>query len=354
MRLLVTILVVLLIGIAAWAMVGRNGAGAEQPTVVVTRGTIVRKAVAAGQVEPAQETQVNTQLAGFVRKLHAELGQKVAAGDAICEVWPALTEQDLLRAERGLQQAVEGEQAAKEFVDGEHVLAGLTRFLQGERNLERMQRSAERGRRSAEETLRLLREGKVEIDGRVIDFVVRAPVGGHVLQVVRQGDPVTPASSYGLGTVIAVLGDLEQPVFRGTVDEIDIGRLRVGMAAKLTVGALPGVELAGTVKELGLRARRQDNAALFDVRIAVTPLSGVLLRAGYSAVAEVEIARADDVVVVPERCVAQRAGAAFVSVADGSGGVRERQIELGLGDGLQVAVTSGLSAGERILDRAPR
>jgi HlyD family secretion protein len=321
---------------------------------VVARGTIVKKAVAAGQVEPMQETQVNTQLSGFVRRLHAQLGQKVAAGDPLCEVWPALTEQDLLRAERGLQQALEGEQAAKEFVEGEHVLAGLTRFLQGERNLERMQKSAERGRRNAEETLRLLREGKVEIDGRVIDFVVRAPVAGHVLQLVRQGDPVTPASSYGLGTVIAVLGDLEQPVFRGTVDEIDVGRLRTGMAAKVAIGALPGVDLAGTVVELGLRARRQDNAALFDVRIAVTAPAGVLLRAGYSAVAEVEVARLDDVVVVPERCIAQRGAGSFVTVVDAHGAAQERQVELGLGDGLQVAVTAGLSAGERVLERAGR
>jgi HlyD family secretion protein len=57
---------------------------------------------------------------------------------------------------------------------------------------------------------------------------VRAPVRGHVLQIVREGDPVTPASTFGIGTVIAVLGDLDQPVFRGTVDEIDVGRLREG------------------------------------------------------------------------------------------------------------------------------
>jgi HlyD family secretion protein len=351
MRLL-TIAVLLLAVLAAvfWPRTGTTAA----PTVAAVRGTVVKRAVASGQVEPIQETQVNTQLAGFVRTLHARLGAKVTAGDPLCEVWPALTEQDLLRAERSLQQAVEGEEAAKEFHDGDHLLGNLTRMLQGQRNLDRMQRAAERGRRSAEETLRLLREGKVEIDGRMVDFVVRAPVTGHVLQLVRQGDPVTPASSYGLGTVIAVIGDLDRPVFRGTVDEIDVGRLRDGMAAKVTLGALPGVELQGTVIELGLRARRQDNAALFDVRIAVTPRPDPLLRAGYSAVAEVEVARADDAVVVPERCLLHRGGRAFVVVprADGSG--EERAVELGLGDGLQVAVTSGLQAGELVLERPER
>lgn len=331
-----------------------TAATAPIPAITVTRSTIRKQAIAAGQVDPIQETQVNTQLGGFVRTLHARLGEKVQAGDPLCEVWPALTEQDLLRAERSLLQAIEGEEAAREFHDGEHLLAALTRMLQGGKNLDRMQRAAERGRRSAEETLRLLREGKVEIDGRVVDFVVRAPVTGHVLQIVRQGDPVTPASSFGIGTVIAVLGDLDQPVFRGTVDEIDIGRLQLAMPAVVTLGALPGVTLSGTVRELGLRARRQDNAALFDVRIALEPVPGLLLRAGYSAVATVEVARADDVLVLPERCIHHRDGAAFVTVRHRDGSTAERKITLGIGDGLRIAVTDGLQDGELVLEHGIR
>jgi HlyD family secretion protein len=226
--------------------------------------------------------------------------------------------------------------------------------MQGERNLDRMQKSAERSRRSAEESLRLLREGKVEIDGRTVDFIVRAPVDGHVLQLVRQGDPVTPASSYGLGTTVAVLGDLDQPVFRGTVDEIDIGRLQVDMPAKVTIGALPGVELRGKVVELGLRARRQDNAALFDVRIALEKAANVALRAGYSATAEVEIGRAAEVVVVPERCLVHRGGQSFVRVLGADDVAEEREVRLGLGDGLVVEVKQGLAAGDRVLEASAR
>jgi HlyD family secretion protein len=325
-----------------------NGAA----TVRVERGAVVRKAVATGQVEPVHESQVNTHLAGFVRKLHAALGQKVAAGAPLCEVWPSLTERDLLAAERSLQSAIEGEETAQEYKRGDHVLAQLTRFLQGERNLDRMEQAAERNRRSAEESLRLLRDGKVEIDGRTIDFVVRAPVAGHVLQLVREGDPVTPASSYGVGTVVAVLGDLDQPVFRGAVDEIDVGRLRVGMEARVTLGALPGTELRGTVQELGLRARRVDNAATFDVRIALQPAAGVLLRAGYSAVAEVEVARADGVAVLPERVV-QFDGGPHVWRAVPGGEPQRTAVELGVSDGLSVEIRQGLQPGDVVLERAP-
>jgi HlyD family secretion protein len=355
MRLRFALPLLVLVAVAAWLGYGRNAATATNPAAVpVVRGTIEKRAIASGQVDPVQETQVNTQLAGFVRTLHTQLGRKVVAGEPLAEVWPALTEQDLLRAERGLQQAIEGEQAAKEFHEGEHLLASMTRLLQGQKNLDRMQQSAQRTRRSAEESLKLLREGKVEIDGRIVDFVVRAPVAGHVLQLVRQGDPITPASSYGLGTVLAVIGDLDQPVFRGTVDEIDVGRLRPGMAARVTLGALPGVTLQGTVLELGLRARRLDNAALFDVRIQLQPRADVLLRAGYSAVAEVEVARADNVLVLPERCIVHRGGSSFVNLLLPDGKTDERAVKLGLGDGLLIEVQDGVREGDLVLEPTAR
>ena len=349
-RILFALLVLALIGFGGFTLWNKGSLASELPTVAVTRGSVVRKAVATGQVDPEQESQVNTHLAGFVRKLHVKLGQKVAAGDPLCEVWPSLTERELLSAERSLQAATEGEEAAQEFVQGDHLLARMTRFLQGERNLERMERSAQRGKKSAEETLRLLREGKVEIDGRTIDFVVRAPVAGHVLQLVRFGDPVTPASNYGLGTVVAILGDLDAPIFRGTADEIDVGRLQVGMKARVTMGALPGVELSGTVAEIGLRARRLDNAAQFDVRVALTPSAKITLRAGYSAVAEVELTRVDDALLLPERCVQFRGDKAYVLVPAERGASEERRIETGVSDGLVVEIKSGLKDGERVVE----
>ncbi len=352
LRVVFALLVLGLVSFGAFTLWSKGSAASELPTITTTRGSVVRKAVATGQVDPEQESQVNTQLAGFVRRVHVALGQKVAAGDALCEVWPSLSERDLLGAERSLQAATEGEEAAQEFVQGEHLLARMTRFLQGERNLERMERSAQRGKRSAEEALRLLRDGKVEIDGRTIDFVVRAPVAGHVLQVVRRGDPVTPASNFGVGTVVAILGDLDVPVFRGTADEIDVGRLQVGMQARISMGALPGVELSGTVSEIGLRARRLDNAAQFDVRVALQPTTKVALRAGYSAVAEVELARVDDVLVLPERCVQFRADQAFVLLPGDKGKSEERRVETGVSDGLVVEIKSGLKDGDRVIDRS--
>lgn len=336
------------------AFVACSSRSESNPTIAVRRGTLAKLAQATGQIEPDHEAQVNTHLSGYVKTLYVTLGQRVAAGDKLAEVWPVLTEQDRLRAERDLQQAIEGEEAAKEFVNGEHVLSYLTRIMQGPRTVGRMEKAAERGRRSAEESLRLLREGHAEIDGRTIDFVVRAPVAGHVLALsARVGDPVTPASTYGTGTALVTLGDLGAPIFRGTADEIDVGRMKVGMAAKITLGALPGVVLEGTIQEIGLRARRQDNATVFDLRIAVKPSADVVLRSGYSAVAEVELARATDVLVLPERVVADGGGERSVWRKKADGSAERVVVKTGIGNGLDVEIREGLAEGDQVFERAP-
>jgi HlyD family secretion protein len=347
----VLLVVLLLLALAALFTFTSTRAKAEgPPPAAVQRGTIVRRAVAVGQVEPEHESHVNSQIGGVLRQLMVKLGQRVNAGDALAEVRPVLTDQDLLRAERAVAQAKEGEEAAREFTEGSHVLSHLTRFLQGKDNLDRMRRSAERGRRSAEEQLRLLREGNLEVEGHKIDFVVRAPVAGHVLALpAREGDPVTAASTYGLGTVLVTLGDLDRPVFRGTVDEIDVGRLREGMAARVTLGALPGVVLDGRVLELGLRARKQDNASVFDVRLAVTPRAGVQLRSGYSAVAEVEVGRAENVLVLPERLLVFRGDQVLVRVPGAGGTSEQRPVQIGLSDGLTVEIREGLKEGDLVV-----
>src|SRR5262245_33696112 len=114
------LLVVLVLGAVAAAFTFLSTrAKAEAPAPhTVRRGTVVRKAIAVGQVEPEHEAQVNSQIGGVLRQLMVKLGQRVKAGDPLAEVRPVLTDQDLLRAERAVQQAKEGEAAAREFTDG--------------------------------------------------------------------------------------------------------------------------------------------------------------------------------------------------------------------------------------------
>ena len=198
----------------------------------------------------------------------------------------------------------------------------------------------------------MLRNGTASAENRTVDFIVRALVAGHVLEVrQREGSPVVPASAYGTGTVFMTLADMGRLLFRGTVNEIDVGRLREGMAAQIKVGALPGTVLAGTLAEIALKAQERNNAMVFDVVLDVVVPPDTVLRSGYSAVADIEIERRDDVLVLPERAVEFRDGAAFVLLAGSGGGSQRREITAGLSDGLTVEIVRGLAAGDEVFER---
>ena len=355
MRSLVLLLILPLVLLAAvgawWAL-----APAPEPSwreLPVTRGEVSRDAVAVGRLEPIFEIPVTATNGGVVTQVFVELGQWVEVGDPLLEVRPVLTDRQRLSAERQLAAAREAELAAEELRAGENLMGGFMRMFQGDKSMERLREAAARGRSSAEEQLQLLLDGRGAVEGHVIDWVVRAQAAGHVLELKAElGMPVVPASEFGAGTELCVLGDLAHPVFRGTVDELDAGRLREGMAARVSLGALPEVELPAQVLEISLRGDRQDSTVVFPIELQVQPPPGLVLRSGYSAVARVRTQQVSGEIVIPERLIRFVEGQARVRVRGADGAPSWRDIELGLGDGLQIAVTSGLDTQDVLLEPA--
>lgn len=354
MRTLLLLLVlplVLLAAAGAWYAF-RPADGPTWREVALTRGSVVREAVAVGRLEPIFEIPVTPTNGGVVTRIFVEPGQRVAQGDPLVEVRPVLTDAQRLAAERALAGARDAEADVLDIQRGANLLGKTMRLLQGRDSLDRMKTGAERARSSAEEQLTLLLEGEVQVDGLVIDWIVRAPNAGHVLQLDAEvGMRVVPASTFGAGTPLCVLGDLDRPVFRGTVDEIDVGLLREGMAARVTLGAVPGARLSGTLTEVSLRGERRDSAVSFPVELAVERPEGLVVRAGYSAVARIEVARVDDALLLPERLVTFDGDAASVLVRGDDGEPVARTVELGLGDGLVIEVRDGLAPGDDVLER---
>jgi HlyD family secretion protein len=210
-------------------------------------------------------------------------------------------------------------------------------------------------RKQAEERLELLKSGKAIVDNRVVDFIVRAPVAGTVLEIKqREGTPVVPASTYGFGTVFITLADMSQLLFRGTVDEIDVGRISEGMPATIKIGALPNIIVTGKILEIALKGLERNNAMVFDVLIDLDAPPATVLRSGYSAVADIEIECHADVLALPERLVEFRSGKSYVLVPGAHGKSAPKEVSTGLSDGLTVEIVSGLAEGDVVLERAAK
>jgi HlyD family secretion protein len=162
-------------------------------------------------------------------------------------------------------------------------------------------------------------------------------------------------TNYQPGTELCSLADMKSLRFKGTVDEIDVGKLSSGMAAEVAIGALPDAKIAGEVLRIYPKAKKEGNATLFDIEIAIAPDPAIVLRAGFSATASIRIRDRRQVLVLPERLIIFENRKRFVEVP-GNPGEKPRKVEIqtGLSDGLNIEILSGLKEGDTVVEKPPR
>ena len=362
-RFLAVCVVLALVGVGGYAWIqGREDEPSPFETVDVERGDIVEKAVAIGQIEPRIEFEVKSKIAGIVQKAYVDVGDVVAPGDPLIEIVPDPTPTELVEAERALESAESAFRRAEAEWERQRRLAdeGITTRDAAEESREVYEQARiERERRR--DALQLVREGRIQGRGRAMESVIRAPAAGIVLsRSVDPGDPVVPLTSYQEGTELVTVADMSDLIFRGTVDEIDVGKLRLGYPARLSIGALPEAEVTGVLARIAPQAIEEENAKLFEIEIELDPATDLELRAGYSANADVIIREVAGVLVIPERLVAFDDSGdephAFVEIPPDTpeGEPRKIPIRTGLSDGLRIEVIDGLSEGDAVVERPPR
>ncbi|NIR43328.1 MAG: efflux RND transporter periplasmic adaptor subunit [Gemmatimonadetes bacterium] len=356
-KLTIAVVAVVAVGSAAAAAV-RNGDSSDEDvrTVEVEHGAILDKALAVGRIEPEVEISVKSKISGVVSREFADVGDFVRAGDPLLEIKPTPTPLELVESRRQLElRQLELDNLGKELNRKRSLLEqGL--ISQNEYDLaERAYGEAELNLKLAQERLALLEEGKVTISDQSVDAIVKSPINGFILEKnVEIGDPVVPLNPYQEGTVIMSMAEMNALIFRGTVDEIDVGRLREGMPVEIKIGALPGSKVTGRLSKISLKARTDDNSTVFPIEIELDRSNDVVLRAGYSANADIIIDRREDVLMIPERLIDTSGDTARVTVLLPSGEREERTITTGLSDAINIEIIDGLEEGEKVVEPPPR
>jgi len=363
------VVIVVLSGVAvggyAWYH-GREPDDQGLTLVEVSRGEIVEKAVAVGQIEPRVKFHIKSKISGIVSRCAVEVGDAVLNGDALFEIAPDPTPTELVAAEREFESRESAYRRAEAdwkrvselsrqgIISGDEVDSSREAFEQARIQLERTR-----------DNLALIREGRIDGRGDSMESIIRAPAAGILLERnVDPGDPVVPLTSYQEGTELATLADMGDLIFKGTVDEIDVGKLQLGLPARLKIGALPDAVVTGMLTRIAPQAIERDNAKLFEVEIELDPASAVTLRAGYSANADLIILEKQDILTIPERLVhfveedtnGDEGESTWVELPGDAPGAEPRRvdIETGLSDGLNIEVVSGLNEGDQVVQRPPR
>jgi HlyD family secretion protein len=354
---------VLIVGVAVigytWVQNGKSDDGGLE-LIPVTVGSITEKAVAVGQIEPRVKFEVKSKISGIVKRCAVEVGDRVETGDPLFEIVPDPTPTELVEADRRLDVSRSAFNRARADWDRSSKLErqGIISADQLDISREAFELSKIE-LASAEDNLNLIRDGRIAGRGKEMESIIRAPAGGILLtRSVDPGDPVVPLTSFQAGTELATLADMRDLIFKGTVDEIDVGKLAVGAEARLKVGALPGTEVTGRLSRIAPQATEEDGARLFEVEIELDPAEEIVLRAGYSANADLIIREKTDILLIPERLVLfeEEGARTFVEVPGDRPEAEPRKIEIetGLSDGLSIEVVGGLEEDDKIVQRPPR
>ena len=360
-RLKVSLGVLVLAGAGAAVFLATRDADATNggiTTVTIEKGTIVDKALAVGQIVPDQEIQVKSQISGRVKEALVEVGDAVEVGQALFSISPEPTPLELADQERAVQMVHSQYEQAESDLDRHRSL--FTTGILSKDSFDTKQREFDQARiRLAQERdkLALLKEGRIARRSGGVDSVIRASAAGTVLErKVNPGDPVVPLTTFQDGTVLMTIADMSTLEFRGTVDEIDVGKLREGLPVRIQIGALPGAAVTGEVTKISPKAHEEEGATLFDVEAAIKSSGEVRLRAGFSANADVIIQEKKDVLLVPERLLIRESDKVFVEVpgAQPKDPPTKKEIQVGLSDGLNAEVVGGLAAGDKVIQRPPK
>ena len=354
------ILIAVVVVVAVLVFMGIKGSGSKQQSNNSARaemGSIVDKALAIGQIEPRNQISVKSKISGIVKQVFVEMGDSVRKGNLLVEIQPDPTPLEYAEAKRQVEiDSVNYDNQRKEL---ERVSELLAKKLVSQQEYDQYSRSAgeaELRLKLSQERFSLIERGRTNIAGKKVESVIRSPIDGTVLERrINVGDPVVPLTSYQAGTELFTLADMEELIFRGTVDEIDVGKLSVGMPAVLKIGALPNDTIQGVLYKISPKARKEENSTLFDLEIKITQTGPSMLRAGYSANADIIITKKDSILVIPERLVEFVEDTAFVQVKDStSGEIQRKPIKTGLSDGLNTEVTEGLKEGEILVEKPPK
>jgi HlyD family secretion protein len=361
-KLIWTGIVIIFIGIPAAYLYHQNSGGPQTSdqtkTVEVVRGGITEKALAVGTIEPEHQIEVKSKVSGVVKRIYAQPGEYVRQGDPLIEVQPDPTPLEVAEAKRNVELTEIQVNTIRQNLQRQAQL--LERGMVSNQSFEETERQFDDAMirlQMNRERLELLESGRVSIGGIEIESVVKAPISGYILErMVDIGDPVVPLTSYQAGTAMMRIADMSTLIFKGSVDEIDVGKLFEGMQVELKIGALPGAIILGELSRISLRATKQDNATVFPVEIRILDTRGQILRAGYSANADIIIKRLEDILIIPERLISFRDNMAYVNVLvdETAGTTEEKQIEVGSSNAISIEVTQGLSAGEKLMEPPSR
>ena len=286
--------------------------------------------VATGKVEPRDEILIKPQISGIIDEVYKEAGQAVKKGEVIAKVKVIPELGQLNSAESRVRLAeINATQAETDFSRVKKLYEDQLISREEYEKSEVAVKQAREEKQTAKDNLEIVKEGITKNSASFSSTMIRSTIDGLILDVpVKAGNSVIMSNTFNDGTTIATVANMNDLIFRGNIDETEVGRIHEGMPLKLTIGANQ-----------------------FEIKAAISVPDSVQVRSGYSANAEIVLQRANKVLAVPESTVEFKGDSTFVYIMTDS--VPEQkfqrtQVTTGMSDGIKIEIKKGVTANDKI------
>ena len=286
-------------------------------SAAVERASISVSVGSSGVVEPLATVEVKSKASGEVLELFVETGDYVEEGTLLVHIDPRTVNNRLAQAEAALKAAQSRRQISiSQMARAERLIKNGTVT---EADYEQAALELANAEAQVVSTAVEVENARIAVD----DTEIRAPVTGTIImKPVEKGQVISsPTQDFAGGTLLMSIADLSAVQIRALIDETDIGKVRAGMQARVTVAAYPNQPFGGEVVKIEPQAVVDQNVTMFAVLISISNPDGLLMP-GMNAEVEVSIASRENVLAVPlmalrtERDVITTAGILGMSEAD--------------------------------------
>ena len=311
---------------------------------------IRKSTIVTGKIVPRDEVNIKPQISGIISELYKEAGESVQAGEVIAKVKVIPEMSSLSSAQSRVRLAEINKTQAQTDYEREKSLHD--QHLVSDDEFDKIRQALEQAMEeynASVDALEVVRDGVSRSNANSSSTLVRSTISGLLLDVpVKVGNSVIQSNTFNDGTTIAVVANMNDLIFDGNIDETEVGRLTEGMGMKITIGAIQDLSLDATLEYIAPKATANNGTNEFQIKAAVNVPANVRIRSGYSANADIVLERADSVLAVPESTLEFSGDSTYVYVASGEGVYERRSVRLGLSDGVNIEVKSGVVAADKL------
>lgn len=322
--------------------------------LTATRTDIARTTVITGKIVPRNEVNIKPQINGIIAEIFKEAGQTVEKGEVIARLTVIPDMNSLSAAQSRVRLSDINLKQVETNYDRDKAL--YDKKLISAEEFEKAQQSlsqAREERAAAQEALEVIRDGVSSSNATTSSTLIRSTISGLILDIpVKVGNSVIQANTLNDGTTVATVANMKDLIFEGQIDETEVGALYESMPLKISIGALRDFICEASLEYISPKAVESNGSNQFSVKAAVVVDDSYTIRSGYSANAEIELEKLNNVLSIPESALEFVNEKTYVYVKQADNKYKNTLVETGISDGVNIEIKSGISEGDIV--RGPK